>query len=83
MPIGLHWGWNVFLGPVCGLTVSGFKMQGFLRTTVVHDETLWTGGLFGPEGGTIGLIAIVVLLTALIMPAMVKERMHTLRGQSA
>jgi membrane protease YdiL (CAAX protease family) len=83
IPIGLHWGWNVFLGPVCGFTVSGFKIQGLLTSSVIQDKAVWTGGSFGPEGGLFGLIAIVVLLAALIMPGVVKERMRKLRGQSA
>jgi uncharacterized protein len=61
IPIGLHISWNLFQGPVFGFPVSG-KQSGGSSVFVIgqNGPSLWTGGLFGPEGGLLGVIAIVV-----------------------
>jgi membrane protease YdiL (CAAX protease family) len=62
--IGIHWGWNLFEGPIFGTQVSG----GQFTATVMHakmDGPHWlTGGSFGPEAG---VAAIVVCLAAAIV----------------
>jgi membrane protease YdiL (CAAX protease family) len=59
LPIGLHIGWNFFQGPVFGFPVSG--LQTF---TIIHQQVngpaLITGGDFGPEGGLVLLIGLVL-----------------------
>jgi membrane protease YdiL (CAAX protease family) len=60
MPIGLHWSWNLFEGPVWGSPVSGFPLP------VVADARfpgphLLTGGAFGSEAS----MPAMVLGTAL------------------
>lgn len=61
IPIGVHITWNFFLGNVFGFPVSGTN---FFPTTFVAIEQdgheAWTGGDFGPEGGFVGLLAIVL-----------------------
>lgn len=57
IPIGLHIGWNLFLGPVFGFPVSGLQSFGLLRL-VVEGPELITGGDFGPEAGLIVLPAL-------------------------
>jgi membrane protease YdiL (CAAX protease family) len=69
LPIGLHWAWNLFEGPVWGSSVSG------IGTPVLADArflgpALLTGGPFGPEAGlpTIvlgGALAIAFLAVAI------------------
>lgn len=60
LPIGLHFSWNFFLGPVFGYPVSGIlQWPSIINTTVIGPE-LWTGGAFGPEAGLTGLFAILV-----------------------
>ncbi|MCA9800641.1 MAG: CPBP family intramembrane metalloprotease [Cyanobacteria bacterium HKST-UBA02] len=65
LPIGIHWAWNFFEGPVFGAYVSGHD----LGTALVHSRLepgfLLGGGLFGPESSLSGLV-FGVLLACLI-----------------
>ena len=59
--VGLHLSWNYFQGVVFGLPVSGLKLEAtFFQSTVAEPELL-TGGQFGPEGGAIGLIGLIIM----------------------
>ncbi|MHC5110190.1 MAG: lysostaphin resistance A-like protein [Planctomycetota bacterium] len=60
-PIGIHFGWNLCLGPVLGMTVSGMATENSWMTTTM-DQGLLTGGVFGLESG---LLATLVLLAAI------------------
>lgn len=67
LPIGLHWAWNFFLGPVFGLPVSGFTrvFQPFLLKAHVAGPEWLTGSTYGPEGSillTVACIAAIVWL---------------------
>lgn len=66
MPIGAHWMWNFFEGPVFGTHVSGADFGQSLVTAKMQGPMLLTGGKFGPEGSVIclvlGTMAGVVLL---------------------
>ncbi len=72
MAIGLHIGWNFFLGTVFGFPVSGVT-PGFrlIRHTVVGPEWI-TGGAFGPEAGFVVLPTL--LLGALWIRAFTRRR---------
>jgi len=48
IPIGLHWAWNLFEGPVWGSPVSGFPL-GVLADARFPGSHLLTGGAFGAE----------------------------------
>ena len=64
--IGLHWAWNFGLGALFSLPVSGFRLRGLMVTEIrpVHD---WlSGGEFGPEGGAVGMAAILLLALAVV-----------------
>jgi len=65
LPIGVHWGWNLFEGPIWGAAVSGHSVEVWLKGTIRGPSWL-TGGIFGPEagipalvvGGTAGILAM-------------------------
>lgn len=59
LPMGIHFGWNFFLGVVFGFPVSGLDTYRLTRITVQGPE-LWTGGEFGPEAGLIVLPSLLL-----------------------
>lgn len=70
IPIGLHITWNFFQGKVFGFPVSGLASKSSLIAIHQSGPDLWTGGVFGPEGGLIGILAI--LLGSLLIVAWVR-----------
>jgi len=55
LPYGLHLGWNVGLGMIAGLPLSGMKVASLWTTTV--SGSIWLlGGEYGPEGGILGTL---------------------------
>lgn len=68
LPIGIHFGWNAFQGPVIGINVTGMDLGAHWHVFAVDGPALWTGGVMGVEGGLAGLagpllgIAVVLLL---------------------
>jgi hypothetical protein len=50
LPIGLHWAWNLFEGPVWGSPVSGIGLP-VLANARFPGPRMLTGGDFGPEAG--------------------------------
>ena len=68
IPIGVHITWNFTMGNVFGFPVSGIDFRGATFVAIEqHGPELWTGGAFGPEGGLLGVISILLggLLTVL------------------
>lgn len=68
MPIGAHWMWNFFEGPVFGTHVSGADFGQSYMSATLEGPLLLTGGKFGPEGsvicvllGTVGGVALLYL----------------------
>ncbi|MDF2614447.1 MAG: family intrarane metalloprotease protein [Clostridia bacterium] len=59
MPIGYHITWNYFQGNVYGFPVSGIGGQGII-TTRLSRNTIMNGGEFGPEGGLVVTIIIII-----------------------
>lgn len=62
LPIGMHWAWNFFQGPVYGFPVSGIPARSILLADARGAEWL-TGGAFGPEGGAL----VTLVMTAGIL----------------
>jgi len=60
VPIGLHIAWNTVVGAVYGFPVSGITVGVTVLDTETTGPALLTGGSFGPEGGLIALLALVV-----------------------
>jgi len=63
-PLGLHWAWNWTMGSVLGLPVSGITRLGPAPLFRLQDAgPVWlTGGAYGPEGGAICTIALLIAL---------------------
>lgn len=59
LSIGLHITWNYFQGFIFGFPVSGLPSYGSLILIQQGGPTLWAGGSFGPEGG---LLSIMMML---------------------
>jgi membrane protease YdiL (CAAX protease family) len=77
LPIGLHTGWNLFLGPVWGFPVSGVIEPSVLHADCEGAEWL-TGGMFGPEEG----LAVTAVLAAAIVLLYNKRIVRYLSGRS-
>jgi uncharacterized protein len=68
-PIGLHFAWNFFEGPVYGTQVSGHVFGPSALTAHVTGPALITGGAFGPEAGLAAVLPCIVVAAALIVRA--------------
>lgn len=76
LPIAYHYAWNLTQGPVLGLPVSGMGWNGLLALPVGGPSWL-TGGAFGPEGG---LVSTMVLLLSLLPLWALTRRPASLAG---
>lgn len=65
LPIGIHWSWNFFQGPVFGFAVSGNGTPSLISPVIQGSDWL-TGGTFGAEASlpafVLGLALAVVFL---------------------
>ena len=65
VPIGIHWAWNYFQGPVFGFSVSGNDTRSLIKPVIEGSEWL-TGGSFGAEASipafVLGLAMAIVFL---------------------
>lgn len=77
LPIGLHIAWNFFQGAVFGFPVSGVSaVSPFISIEQVNSGWM-TGGVFGPEAGGIGILAM--LLGAALILLWVKKSRGSIR----
>lgn len=76
MPIGLHWAWNLFEGPVWGSPVSGFALP-VLANARFPGPPLLTGGAFGPEAGLPAMVLGAALGAWFLVLAVRREQIVT------
>ncbi len=60
MPIAIHISWNFSQGLIFGFPVSGVLNNLSIIAIEQGGPQIWTGGAFGPEGGLIGSITLVM-----------------------
>jgi len=64
LPIGLHFGWNAVL-PLFGVNLSGLTIE-VTRYFYRWDlAPVWSGGPYGPEGGLLASLFVVILFVIL------------------
>lgn len=65
---GLHFAWNFALGNIYGLPVSGFADNGkkIFKTQQIGSN-IFTGGDFGPEGGLVITLILLIAIALLIL----------------
>jgi membrane protease YdiL (CAAX protease family) len=73
LPVGLHVGWNWAL-PLMGARLSGFTMSVTGYELRWKTGPLWSGGGYGPEGGLLTTLVLVVLFLWLIWKAPVRTQ---------
>lgn len=64
LPIGYHITWNYFQGDVFGFQVSGTQANGLYNINSVGNDLI-TGGQFGPEGGLV--VTLIIILGLVFM----------------
>ena len=65
-PWAIHFAWNLALGPILGLTVSGTGEMGLgWSLFTVEGPELASGGAFGLEGGLVVTVTTALLVVAL------------------
>jgi uncharacterized protein len=74
LPIGLHFGWNYFEGPVYGTQVSGHAILTSAFTAHVSGSAWLTGGSFGPEAGVYAVFTCLLAAVALLAYARRRSR---------
>lgn len=68
LPIAIHFAWNLLLGPVFGLTISGTGGLGLgWKAFEIAGPELYTGGAFGIEGGLIVTLTTASLVMVLLL----------------
>ncbi len=60
--VGLHFAWNVIMGALYGLPVSGIRFRQSVLQFEATGPEIWTGGRFGPEGGILGVLGVLLLI---------------------
>jgi membrane protease YdiL (CAAX protease family) len=66
LPIGLHFGWNFFQGPVLGFPVSGTVEESLIQQQTT-GSVLLTGGTYGPEAGLVGMAFRFAVITLVVV----------------
>jgi len=60
-PIALHFSWNFFQNHIFSFPVSGIQLEKYQLGVLTQSGPVWlTGGTFGPEGGALATLMLVV-----------------------
>jgi hypothetical protein len=78
MPIGLHWAWNFFQGPVFGAPVTGSSFGPSVIEGHISGPIWATGGTFGPEAGIPALLVGAAYGIALLIVAIRRKNLRTI-----
>jgi hypothetical protein len=68
LPTGLHLGWNLAIGFVAGLPVSGQGLVETLFHTNAVGSPLLTGGAYGPEASLPGIVCLALGIVVMRFP---------------
>mmetsp|Transcript_15235 Transcript_15235/g.44573 ORF Transcript_15235/g.44573 Transcript_15235/m.44573 type:complete len:418 (+) Transcript_15235:127-1380(+) len=76
--LGWHFGWNISMGNVFGLSTSGIPISGTFVAVAPHPEKqALHGGVFGPEGGLVApaayCLGVALLASAYGVPRSAAE----------
>lgn len=67
VPIGLHLGWNLAMGPMFGMPCSGRTYDSGLVCCAVKGPDWLTGGLYSPDAGVLGSATLAITTLAMMM----------------
>lgn len=67
LPWGMHFSWNFCQGFILGLPVSGLQFPASLLAPHVNGQVWLTGGQYGPEGGILTTVVIVLAAFYLLL----------------
>lgn len=73
MPIGIHWAWNFFEGPVYGTPVTGDDFGPSIFAGRIQGPAWATGGGFGPEASIPALLVGTALGLVLLWMAVLRK----------
>lgn len=80
LSIGLHSAWNFTLGGVFGFKVSGLSWSASILYVQSTGPDWWTGGLFGPEAGISGVLAMclsILLIFVFLQSCSKQQSIHS------
>jgi len=66
LPWGIHFAWNVSMGVVFGLPVSGYLDFGTIVQTQTVGRPTLTGGAYGPEAALATFVVLVIGMVVLV-----------------
>jgi membrane protease YdiL (CAAX protease family) len=69
LPIGLHFAWNFFEGPIFGAEISGRSFLSSALSARISGPAVLTGGGFGPEAGLAAIVTCLIAAGALLAVA--------------
>lgn len=76
-PLGWHFGWNIWMGHLLGLSTSGIPMSAKIVSIVPHPQKeRWHGGRFGPEQSPLTSAVYLLGLALLLLIYGMEQRVY-------